>query len=293
MAVEYLKRASRTAEDTTAEARPIVETMLADIAARGEQSVRDYAARLDRWEGEILVSAEEADRRAAEVPAALRQDIDYAVDRVRRFAEAQRDSVRDFEVELSPGVVAGQKLVPMGVAGCYVPAGRYAHIASAYMGVATAKAAGVPTVIACSGPRGPAGIHPAVLYALRRAGADAILTLGGVQAIAAREPSNAVPAPSAKPRTSHSGSSATGAGGPAVLVVPVSPAATACNSAQYQSRTSLACPSAIRLRSCVSRSWTCCVPEACSASKYDVPSSACVSVTRNPPAKPSPDIRLG
>ncbi len=185
MAVEYLKRASRTAEDTTAEARPVVEAMLTAIASHGEAAVRDYAAKLDNWHGEILVSAEEADRRAGEVPDGLRQDIDYAVDRVRRFAEAQRASVRDFEVELSPGVVAGQRLVPMEVAGCYVPAGRYAHIASAYMSVATAKAAGVPFVIACSGPRGGAGIHPAVLYALRRAGADAILTLGGVQAIAA------------------------------------------------------------------------------------------------------------
>jgi sulfopropanediol 3-dehydrogenase len=185
MTIEYLKRASRTAEDTTAEARPVVEAMLAEIAARGEAAARDYAAKLDGWQGDVLVTAEEAERHAAEVPEALRRDIDFAVDRVRRFAEAQRASVRDFEVELSPGVVAGQKLLPMAVAGCYVPAGRYAHIASAYMSVATAKAAGVPTVIACSGPRGGSGIHPAVLYALRRAGADAILTLGGVQAIAA------------------------------------------------------------------------------------------------------------
>jgi sulfopropanediol 3-dehydrogenase len=185
MAIAHLKRATRTPEDSGAEARAVVEGMLADIAAGGEAAVRAHAARLDGWTGEILVTAEEAERRAAEVPAALRADIDYAVARVRRFAEAQRASVQDFEVELSPGVLAGQKLVPMQVAGCYVPAGRYAHIASAYMGVATAKAAGVGTVVACSGPRGPAGIHPAVLYALRRAGADVILTLGGVQAIAA------------------------------------------------------------------------------------------------------------
>jgi sulfopropanediol 3-dehydrogenase len=185
VAVEYLKRALRTPADTTAEARGVVEAMLAEIAARGEAAVREYAARLDDWQGEVLVDPDTADRRAAEVPERLRRDIDFAVDRVRRFAEAQRASVQDFAVEISPGVVAGQKLVPMAVGGAYVPAGRYAHIASAYMGVATAKAAGVPMVIACSGPRGGAGIHPAVLYALRRAGADAILTLGGVQAIAA------------------------------------------------------------------------------------------------------------
>jgi sulfopropanediol 3-dehydrogenase len=185
MAIQYLKRATRRAEDTTSEARPIVETMLAEIEARGEVAISEYAAKLDGWHGPILVSDEEAERRIAEVPHGLRQDIDFAVDRVQRFAEAQRASIRDFAVEISPGVLAGQKLVPISVAGCYVPAGRYAHIASAYMGVATAKAAGVPKVIACSGPRGASGIHPAVLYALRRAGADIILTLGGVQAIAA------------------------------------------------------------------------------------------------------------
>ena len=185
MAIAYLKRAARTPDDTTGEARSVVEAMLAEIAAGGEAAVRAAAARLDHWDGEIVVPIAEAERRAAEVPAGLRADIDFAVARVRRFAEAQRASIADFEVEMSPGVTAGQRLVPMQVAGCYVPAGRYAHIASAYMGVATAKAAGVPFVIACSGPRGAAGIHPAVLYALRAAGADAILTLGGVQAIAA------------------------------------------------------------------------------------------------------------
>ena len=115
----------------------------------------------------------------------MRRDIDFAVDQVRRFALAQRDSVREFSVELIPGLVAGQKLVPVNVAGCYVPTGRYAHIASAYMSVATAKAAGVGTVVACSTPFRGEGVHPYVLYAMRQAGADIVMTLGGVQAIAA------------------------------------------------------------------------------------------------------------
>jgi sulfopropanediol 3-dehydrogenase len=185
MAITYLKRAAKTPEDTTGEARGVVESMLADIASGGEAAVRAHALRLDRWDGAIILPDAEIARRIADIPAAIRADIDFAVDRVRRFAEAQRASVQDFAVELSPGVIAGQKLVPMQVAGCYVPAGRYAHIASAYMSVATARAAGVGTVIACSGPRGPEGIHPLVLYALCAAGADIVMTLGGVQAIAA------------------------------------------------------------------------------------------------------------
>jgi sulfopropanediol 3-dehydrogenase len=119
------------------------------------------------------------------IPAGVRRDIDFAIERVRRFARAQRESTREFSIEVHPGLIAGQRLIPVNVAGCYVPTGRYAHIASAYMGIATAKAAGVPFVVACSTPYRGEGIHPDVLYAMREAGADVIMTLGGVQAIAA------------------------------------------------------------------------------------------------------------
>jgi sulfopropanediol 3-dehydrogenase len=115
----------------------------------------------------------------------VKHDIEFATERVRRFARAQRESSREFAVEMQPGLIAGQRLIPVNVAGCYVPTGRYAHIASAYMAIATAKAAGVPFVVACSTPYRGEGIHPDVLYAMKVAGADAILTLGGVQAIAA------------------------------------------------------------------------------------------------------------
>lgn len=185
MAVRYLKKASKTPASETESARATVSEMLAEIAKGGEQAVRDYARKLDSWTGDIIVTRDEIDRRTNVLPAALKRDIDYATDRVRKFAEAQRDSIKDFEVELSPGVVAGQKLVPINVAGCYVPTGRYAHIASAYMSIATARAAGVKTVIACSAPYRGEGIHPYVLYAMKVAGADVIMTLGGVQAIAA------------------------------------------------------------------------------------------------------------
>lgn len=185
MAVAYLKRAAKTPETETGAAREVVERMLAAIEARGEEAVRDYARDLDRWTGPIVVSREEIEERARAVPEGVRRDIDFATDQVRRFALAQRDSVRDMAVELVPGLVTGQRLVPVNVAGCYVPTGRYAHIASAYMSIATAKAAGVGTVVACSTPYRGEGIHPYVLYAMRAAGADIVLTLGGVQAIAA------------------------------------------------------------------------------------------------------------
>lgn len=183
--VVYLKKAAKTPETETGNARQIVGDMLAAIEAGGEQAVRDYAKKLDKWDGEIIVTREEVERRIRQVPESDRRDIDFAVRQVREFALRQRDSLQEFSVELNSGVIAGQRVVPVNAAGCYVPTGRYAHIASAYMSVVTAKAAGVRSVAACSPPYRGQGIHPHVLYALKVAGADTIMTLGGVQAIAA------------------------------------------------------------------------------------------------------------
>jgi len=185
MATTYLKKAEKTPETNSAEAQRVVNEMLARIEAEGEEAVRHYARALDKWDGGILVSRAEMDARADEVPQQVREDIAFAVEQVRTFALAQRDSVKDFEMTMPSGLTAGQKWVPCNVAGCYVPTGRYAHIASACMSVATAKAAGVKTVIACSTPYRGGAMHPYVLYAMREAGADIVLTLGGVQAIAA------------------------------------------------------------------------------------------------------------
>ena len=184
MTTTYLKKAAKTPETETATAQKVVTDMLAEIAANGEAAVRAYAKTLDGWDGEIVVSRDEIARRTAEVPAQVRQDIDFAIRQVRDFALAQRRSLSEFGVELHPGVHAGQRVLPVNVAGCYAPAGRYAHIASAYMGVTTAKAAGVKTVVACSGPFRGGPMHPYLLYAFNAAGADVIMTLGGVQAIA-------------------------------------------------------------------------------------------------------------
>lgn len=181
----YLKRAGKSPETETGTAREVVATMLAAIEAEGEAAIRRYALELDHWSGPIIMDADAIAERIRAVDAATRADIRNAVGNVKRFAQAQRESIRDFAIKLQPGLIAGQKLVPCTVAGCYVPTGRYAHIASAYMSVATAKAAGVRTVIACSAPYHGASVHPAVLFAMQEAGADIIMTLGGVQAIAA------------------------------------------------------------------------------------------------------------
>ena len=190
MPLTYLKKAAKTPETESGNARETVASMLADIESRGEAAVREYAEKLDGWKGEILVGLEELERRTKDIPAGVKRDIEFATERVARFALAQRMSVQEFETEVSPGLRAGQRLVPVNVAGCYVPTGRYAHIASAYMSIATAKAAGVKTVIAAAAPHRSApskdeGIHPQVLYAMKAAGADVVMTLGGVQAIAA------------------------------------------------------------------------------------------------------------
>ena len=184
MTITYLKKASKNPATETANAQAVVNDMLAQIEARGEVAVKEYADKLDKWTGPIEVTESDVERRTKDIPASIKADIEFATAQVRQFALAQKASLTDFETELYPGVKAGQKVLPVNVAGCYVPTGRYAHIASAYMSIATAKAAGVPNVIACSTPYRGEGIHPQVLYAMKVAGADRILTLGGVQAIA-------------------------------------------------------------------------------------------------------------
>jgi sulfopropanediol 3-dehydrogenase len=185
MGLDYVKRATKQPKTESGTARKVATEMLAEIEARGEDAVREYAAKLDGWTGDIVVPRDAIEQRTRDVPEAVRRDIEYATERVRRFALAQRASIHEFATEIQPGLVAGQRLVPVNVAGCYVPTGRYAHIASAYLSIATAKAAGVPNVIACSTPYRGEGIHPHVLYAMKVAGADVVMTLGGVQAIAA------------------------------------------------------------------------------------------------------------
>lgn len=181
--MEYIKQSTASAEENSGKKRQIVQDLLADIKQNGEEAVKALAKKFDNWDQEFILSAEKKQRLIDQVPQAIKDDIQFAHEQVSRFAVAQRDSIREFEMESLPGVRLGQKLIPMDVAGCYVPGGRFAHACSAIMSVATAKAAGVPTVIACSPPRGD-GIAPAVVYAMEISGADTILEMGGVQAVA-------------------------------------------------------------------------------------------------------------
>ena len=184
MPVTYLKTAPGLPPEGAADIKDTVQIMLARLRAGGEEAARDYARRLDGWQQEVVVPEASLARAHRALPVTLVEDIAYAHANIRAFAEAQRGSVQEFEVELRPGLRAGQRLIPVDCAGCYVPGGRYAHIASALMTVTTARAAGVAQVVAAT-PPGPDGIPPAVLHALHLAGARRVLALGGVQGIAA------------------------------------------------------------------------------------------------------------
>ncbi|WP_424980376.1 histidinol dehydrogenase [Leisingera sp. S232] len=185
MAITYLKKAQARPAAENSDIRDTVAVMLANIERDGEDAVCRYAEQLDGWTGPIAVSA--AQRRAAcnRVPDQLKEDIQFAHANIRRFAEAQKATMGECEVEVIPGLIAGQKQIPVSSAGCYVPGGRYSHIASALMTITTAKVAGVPHITAVSPTRPGIGIPDSIVYAMDLCGADLILNLGGVQGIAA------------------------------------------------------------------------------------------------------------
>jgi sulfopropanediol 3-dehydrogenase len=180
----YLKKAPPKGQAEEGNIRNTVAAILQDIRQRGEAAVRELAVKFDRWEGDFILPEEEKQKLIASGPQEIKDDFKFAYEQVYGFAVKQRESMVAFETEIFPGVTLGQRLVPCQCAGCYIPGGRFAHAASAIMSVATAKAAGVPRVVACSPPRA-GSINPTVVYALTLAKADVILPLGGVQAIGA------------------------------------------------------------------------------------------------------------
>lgn len=184
MARKYLKKATLTSKSDASETHEIVKGILADIEAGGDAKALEYAMKFDKYDGNTVLTEEEIEAAASKVPQKLKDDILFARDNVRRFAEAQKATVSDFDMEVQPGLVAGQKIIPIDAAGCYVPAGRYTHIASAMMTVTTAHVAGCRHIAVASPPRPDTGVAPAIAYAANVCGADKILAIGGVQGVA-------------------------------------------------------------------------------------------------------------
>jgi sulfopropanediol 3-dehydrogenase len=184
--MRYLKRATNVeAAVQDGKVRATVEAILDDVAQRGDAAVREYSEKFDRWApASFQLSADEIAACYADVPAQTQADIRFAQEQIRNFAQAQRDSMLDVEVETLPGVILGHKHIPVASVGCYVPGGRYPMVASAHMSVVTAKVAGVKRIAATAPPSGGRP-HPAIVVAMDMAGADDIYCLGGVQAVAA------------------------------------------------------------------------------------------------------------
>jgi sulfopropanediol 3-dehydrogenase len=187
MSVRYLKRGRNAAQVAEADAkvRATVEGILLDIEKRGDPAVKELSAKFDQWEpSEFRLSQAAIEKAVKQLSPREIEDIRFAQTQIRRFAEIQRASMQDVEVETMPGVVLGHTHIPMNAVGCYVPGGKYPMIASAHMSVLTAKVAGVKRIVATAPPYQGAP-HPAIVTAMHFAGADEILVLGGIQAVGA------------------------------------------------------------------------------------------------------------
>ena len=184
MSRTYLKKAQLTPKSNASEVHETVKNILTDIEAGGDEKAKEYASKFDQYQGNIILTDEEIKAASELVPAKLKKDIEFAHDNVKRFAEKQKETLKNTEIEIHPGFVTGQKVIPVDAAGCYVPGGRYSHIASAIMTVTTAKVAGCNFITACSPPKPNFGVAPAIVYAAHVCGADKIMAMGGVQGIA-------------------------------------------------------------------------------------------------------------
>ena len=172
-------------EAADAKVRATVESILSDVKARGDAAIRELSKKFDNWEpASFCLTPQEIERAISQVSKRDLDDIRFAQAQVKNFAQKQRDTMQDLEVETLPGVILGHRHIPVNAIGCYVPGGRYPMVASAHMSIVTARVAGVKRIIACAPPhRG--GPHPAIVAAMHFGGADEIYVLGGVQAVVA------------------------------------------------------------------------------------------------------------
>jgi len=186
MTIKYIKKADKTASSDEAETRKRVQDVLNEIESRRDEGIKDISRKFDNYEGDVIVSKEKIEQVIKSLDQKVKDDVQFSYDRVRSFAEHQLKHLNnDFEVELSPGLFAGQKLIPVNSVGCYVPGGRYNNIASAVMSITTAKVAGVKNVIAASPPKDANGANPIIIYTANLCGADVIMNIGGIGAIGA------------------------------------------------------------------------------------------------------------
>ncbi|MGE0284089.1 MAG: histidinol dehydrogenase [Rhizobiaceae bacterium] len=187
MTITYLKRGKPEAErsEDDAKVRAIVETTLKDIETRGDAAVRELSEKFDKFSPpSFLLTKSEIEAAMGKVSTRDMEDIDFAQTQIRRFAEAQRASMKDIEIETLPGVILGHKNIPVQSVGCYVPGGKFPMVASAHMSVLTASVAGVPRIVASAPPQ-KGEPHPAIVAAMHKAGAHEIYVLGGMQAVGA------------------------------------------------------------------------------------------------------------
>ena len=185
MAIKYLKKAIKSPSTDDHKTRAVVQNILNDIEKRKEDGIKEITKKFDKYEGEIVLSKDKIEEAIKKVDQKTKDDVQFAYDRIKKFAEHQLKNLNnDFEVELSKGFFAGQRLIPINTVGCYIPGGRYAHISSAVMAITPAKVAGVKTIICASPPKDQNGANAGIIYAANLCGADVILNLGGVAAIA-------------------------------------------------------------------------------------------------------------
>lgn len=184
--ITYVKKAAKTPETDEAETRGIVENILNAVGENGDDEIlRHYSAKFKDWDKKLILSPEEIEQRAQGVSETVKDDLKFAYEQVYGFAVKQRESMLEFDTEITPGVTLGQRLIPCNCAGCYVPGGLFAHAASAIMSIATARAAGVPFVVACSPSHDGETINPAIMAAVAICKPDVFMMMGGAHAIAA------------------------------------------------------------------------------------------------------------
>ena len=186
MTISFIKKADKTSSSDEIETRQKVQEVLNEIESKRDEGIKEISRKFDKYEGDVIVSQEKIEEVIKSLDQKVKDDVQFSYDRVRNFAEHQLKHLNNnFEVELSPGLFAGQKLIPVNSVGCYVPGGRYNNIASAVMSITTAKVAGVKNVIAASPPKDENGANPIIIYTANLCGADVIMNCGGIGAIGA------------------------------------------------------------------------------------------------------------